>query len=136
MFTASSHGSLRTAATHRYKASLALAYKWASRGQIGILVFNIPSIIASMCSNTFVLDFERPWFSSCTLATTASSPLRLRATESSQPLLRLDCSITDWFISWILIQKEVIIFFFMRLFVFLTYFAPSKSLDTDTSRLP
>jgi len=121
MFTASSHGSLRTAATHRYKASLALAYKWASRGQIGILVFNIPRIIASMCYNDFSLNFERPWFSSCTLATTASSPLRLRATESSQPLLRLDCSITGWFISWILIQKEVIIFFYHETLCFLTF---------------
>lgn len=136
MFTASSHGSLRTAATHRYKASLALAYKWVSRGQIGILVFNVPSIIASMCYNDFSLDFERPWFSSCTLATTASSPLRLRATESSQPLLRLDCSITDWFISWILIQKEVIIFFYHETLYFLTYLALSKSLDSDASRLP
>ena len=128
MFTASSHGSLRTAATHRYKASLALAYKWASRGQIGILVFNIPSIIASMCYNDFSLDFERPWFSSCTLATIASSPLRLRATESSQLLLRLDCSITDWFISWIMIQKEVIIFFYHETLCFFDLFSSVKEL--------
>ncbi|BAH74505.1 hypothetical protein DMR_10140 [Solidesulfovibrio magneticus RS-1] len=48
-FTASSHGSLRTAATHWYKDSLSFMYLWASRGQIGVRLFNIPSIIASMC---------------------------------------------------------------------------------------